>query len=68
MSCPRFELARRAKMAQSVISAYESGRREPALNRIQQATVLALVEARGLDVVPAGTARAVPFLRQAGGA
>ena len=35
------------------------------LTRVQQATVLALVEARGLDVVPADLARAISFLRQA---
>ena len=35
------------------------------LTRVQQATVLALVEARRLDVVPADLARATSFLRQA---
>ena len=35
------------------------------LTRVQQATVLALVEARRLDVVPADVARASSFLRQA---
>ena len=35
------------------------------LTRVQQATVLALVEARRLDVVPADVARATSFLRQA---
>ncbi|MHA7275133.1 hypothetical protein ACX80O_01195 [Arthrobacter sp. Hz1] len=35
------------------------------LTRVQQATVLALVEARRLDVVPADFARATAFLRQA---
>jgi hypothetical protein len=35
------------------------------LTRVQQATVLALVEARRLDVVPADIARATSFLRQA---
>ena len=35
------------------------------LTRVQQATVLALVEARSLDVVPADFARATSFLRQA---
>ena len=35
------------------------------LTRAQQATVLALVEARRLDVVPADLARASSFLRQA---
>jgi hypothetical protein len=35
------------------------------LTRVQQATVLALVEARRLDVVPADLARAASFLRQA---
>ena len=35
------------------------------LTRVQQATVLALVEARRLDVVPVDLARATSFLRQA---
>jgi hypothetical protein len=35
------------------------------LTRVQQATVLALVEARRLEVVPADAARAASFLRQA---
>ena len=35
------------------------------LTRVQQATVLALVEARRLDVVPADVARATSFLRRA---
>lgn len=35
------------------------------LSRVQQATVLALVEAGRLDVVPAEAARATSFLRQA---
>ncbi|HSS67210.1 MAG TPA: hypothetical protein VLK34_01575 [Nocardioidaceae bacterium] len=35
------------------------------LTRVQQATVLALVEARRLDVVPADLARAASFLVQA---
>ena len=35
------------------------------LTRVEQATVLALVEARRLDVVPADLARATSFLRQA---
>lgn len=35
------------------------------LTRVQQATVLALVEARRLDAVPADLARATSFLRQA---
>jgi hypothetical protein len=35
------------------------------LTRVQQATVLALVEARRLDVVPADLARATSFVRQA---
>jgi hypothetical protein len=35
------------------------------LSRVQQATVLALVEARRLDVVPADLARATSFVRQA---
>jgi len=35
------------------------------LTRVQQATVLALVEAPRLDVVPADVARATSFLRQA---
>jgi hypothetical protein len=35
------------------------------LTRVQQATVLALVEARRLDVVPSDLARAASFLRQA---
>ena len=35
------------------------------LTRVQQATVLALVEARRLDVVPADLARASSFTRQA---
>ncbi len=35
------------------------------LTRVQQATVLALVEARRLDVVTADVARATSFLRQA---
>ena len=35
------------------------------LTRVQQATVLALVEARRLDAVPADFARATSFLRQA---
>jgi hypothetical protein len=35
------------------------------LSRIQQATVLTLVQARRLDVVPADAARATSFLRQA---
>ena len=35
------------------------------LTRVQQATALALVEARRLDVVPADVARATSFLRQA---
>ena len=35
------------------------------LARVQQATVLALVEARRLDVVPSDVARATSFLRQA---
>ena len=35
------------------------------LTRVQQATVLALVEARRLDVVPEDVARATSFLRQA---
>ncbi|MDP4014614.1 MAG: hypothetical protein U0990_04390 [Candidatus Nanopelagicales bacterium] len=35
------------------------------LTRVQQATVLALVEAGRLDVVPADVARAASFLRQA---
>ena len=35
------------------------------LTRVQQATVLALVEARRLDAVPADRARATSFLRQA---
>ena len=39
------ELARRAGVAQSVISAYESGRRQPALP-----TLAALVRAAGLDL------------------
>lgn len=39
------ELARRAGVAQSVISAYESGRRQPALP-----TLMALVRAAGLDL------------------
>jgi predicted nucleotidyltransferase/DNA-binding XRE family transcriptional regulator len=39
------ELARRAGVAQSVISAYESGRRQPALP-----TLLALIKAAGLDL------------------
>lgn len=46
------DLARRSEVAQSVISAYESGRREPSLK-----TLARLVEATGhdlvLDVVPA---------------
>jgi hypothetical protein len=37
------------------------------LTRVQQATLLALVEARRLDVVPADTERATSFLRQGGG-
>jgi hypothetical protein len=37
------------------------------LTRVQQATVLALVEARRLDAVPADLARATSFLRRAGG-
>ena len=36
------------------------------LTRVQQATVIALVEARRLDVVPADVARAASFLRQSG--
>lgn len=39
------ELARRAEVTQSVISAYESGRREPALSTLQR-----LVEATGATV------------------
>ena len=39
------ELARRAGVAQSVVSAYESGRRQPALP-----TLAALVEAAGFDL------------------
>lgn len=35
------------------------------LTRAQQATVLALVEARRLEVVPADLARVASFLRQA---
>jgi hypothetical protein len=35
------------------------------LTRVQQGTVLALVEARRLDVVPPDNARATSFLRQA---
>lgn len=35
------------------------------LTPVQQATVLALVEVRRLDVVPADVARAASFLRQA---
>jgi hypothetical protein len=35
------------------------------LTRVQQATVIALVEARRLDTVPADPARAASFLRQA---
>ena len=35
------------------------------LTRVQQATVLALVEARRLDAVPVDVARATSFLRQA---
>lgn len=37
----------------------------PALTRVQQATVLALVEARRLEAVPVDVARAASFLRQA---
>lgn len=36
-----------------------------ALTRMQQATVLALVEARRLDVVPVDASRAASFMRQA---
>lgn len=39
------ELARRAGVAQSVISAYESGRRQPALP-----TLLALIRSAGMDL------------------
>lgn len=46
------DLARRAEVAQSVISAYESGRREPGVHTLSR-----LIEATGhrlvLDVVPA---------------
>ncbi len=35
------------------------------LTRVQQATVLALIEARRLDVVPSDLARSASFLRQA---
>ncbi len=35
------------------------------LTRVQQATVVALVEAHRLDIVPADLARATSFLRQA---
>lgn len=35
------------------------------LTRVQQTTVLALVEARRLDAVPADLARAISFLRRA---
>jgi len=40
------ERAKRAGVAQSVISAYESGRREPALSTLRR-----LIEATGLDLV-----------------
>jgi len=40
------ELAKRAGVAQSVISAYESGRREPALSTLRR-----LIEATGLNLV-----------------
>lgn len=36
-----------------------------ALTKVQQATVLALVEARRLDVVPVDASRAASFMRQA---
>jgi hypothetical protein len=36
-----------------------------ALTKVQQATVLALVEARRLDAVPADASRAASFMRQA---
>lgn len=54
------ELARRARLSQSVISAYESGSREPGV-----AMLVKLVEAAGqrmqVDVVPvAGAARGLP--------
>jgi hypothetical protein len=35
------------------------------LTRVQRATVLVLIEARRLEVVPADVARATSFLRQA---
>jgi len=54
------ELARRARVSQSVISAYENGRREPGMAMLSK-----LVQAAGhrlrVDVVPeAGAARGLP--------
>ncbi len=52
-----------AKFETSVRCNGHSSRSNP--TRVQQATVIALVEARRLDVVPADAARATSFLRQA---
>lgn len=53
------ELARRARVSQPVISAYESGRREPGLSMLTK-----LVEASGhrlqLDLVPAPSPQRLP--------
>lgn len=53
------ELARRANVTQPVISAYESGKREPALSTLER-----LVEASGyrldIDIAPADAERRLP--------